>query len=343
MRNRQVCLTQRVDLPPEPVAPDHLFESVDVVVAACRADSAVVAVYGLGDGRATGWREDVHVAVTGAMARADVPLLDSLHVEGDRWWSYGCDEPCCPAEGRLVQPGVRAQVAELFADAGPEPAASREEIVESMGSLSETVAQVEPLVRMRAQELAARLEASANPAAAKEQWRDECLARLIPIFAARADGAAEPAADPEPAAIAEVLLALADIRVRDTLLWHLAAASDGSNCLHYLTAALRAAPTGLVAPVASCAAICAWLLGDGVRANAALDRAVADDPRYSLAWLVTQSISHGLPPSTWRQVMSRLTEVECRYGPSAADEQSDADPGSQSDAASEPDAGGPTR
>jgi len=83
---------------------------------------------------------------------------------------------------------------------------------------------------------------------------------------------------------------------------------------------MRAAPAGHVAPVATCTAIAAWLQGDGVRANAALERALEDDREYALGWLVAQSIMNGLPPQTWRGVMSTLSESDCRAGVSGANQ-----------------------
>ena len=41
----------------------------------------------------------------------------------------------------------------------------------------------------------------------------------------------------------------------------------------------------------------AWQAGDGALANVALDRALADDPRYSMAQLLRQVITAGAPPS----------------------------------------------
>jgi len=77
---------------------------------------------------------------------------------------------------------------------------------------------------------------------------------------------------------------------------------------------LRSAPDGHVAPVASCAAIVAWLLGDGARAHIAVDRARHDDAGYSLALLLAASLTAGLPPAAWRESMAALTRDDCRHG-----------------------------
>ncbi len=41
----------------------------------------------------------------------------------------------------------------------------------------------------------------------------------------------------------------------------------------------------------------AWQSGDGALANVALDRALGDDPDYSMALLLRQVINAGAPPS----------------------------------------------
>ncbi len=54
--------------------------------------------------------------------------------------------------------------------------------------------------------------------------------------------------------------------------------------------------------------------GDGARASVAVERALADDPAYSLALLLAQSLSAGLPPEAWREATAGLTRDECRHG-----------------------------
>jgi hypothetical protein len=66
--------------------------------------------------------------------------------------------------------------------------------------------------------------------------------------------------------------------------------------------------------VACCAAITAWLLGDGARASVATARARVDDPRYSLGELLAVSLAAGLPPQAWRESMAGLSRELCRHG-----------------------------
>ena len=65
----------------------------------------------------------------------------------------------------------------------------------------------------------------------------------------------------------------------------------------------------------------AWQSGDGALANVALDRALADDPGYSMAQLLREVVSAGAPPSLARLPMTP-EEVAASYD-DAEDEPSD--------------------
>jgi hypothetical protein len=59
-----------------------------------------------------------------------------------------------------------------------------------------------------------------------------------------------------------------------------------------------------VAAPASLLAFVAWQAGDGALANVALDRALADNRRYSMARLLRRALDSGAPPSVARLPMS---------------------------------------
>jgi hypothetical protein len=111
--------------------------------------------------------------------------------------------------------------------------------------------------------------------------------------------------------IARITVALRDLRVRDDA-W---ARMDPEHAAAYLrlwTDVVRRAQPGHVAPAAALLAFVAWQSGDGALANVALDRALADDPSYSMATLLRQVISAGAPPSLARLPMSP-EEVAASY------------------------------
>ena len=73
--------------------------------------------------------------------------------------------------------------------------------------------------------------------------------------------------------------------------------SDGGARRHTTrSAATIAAATGVVA----------WLCGDGVRDNAAIDRCLAEDPDNRMGTLIAGIVRHGVPPY---EQESRLREI----------------------------------
>src|SRR6202043_2086889 len=93
--------------------------------------------------------------------------------------------------------------------------------------------------------------------------------------------------------------------------------------LRLWTDVTRRAQPGHVAAPAALLAFVAWQSGDGALANVALDRALADDPRYSMALLLRQVITAGAPPSLARLPMTP-EEVAASYDDAENDAQDDA-------------------
>ncbi|MFZ4485862.1 MAG: DUF4192 domain-containing protein [Candidatus Nanopelagicales bacterium] len=334
----RILLTQRVDLPAtgdgvdladfarilvQPLKGHEPDEAVIVVVdGSCDVHCDGSDVHAVADGGQEGYRterdefgaadpmprRELVDAVMRALAAMDVSVRDALEVSGDRFRSYLCVEECCPPAGRIVDPVVANAVAASFAVRGVSALASRADLVSVLEPDPAGVARIEPLIVNREQELDDALGAGGS--AAVESWRDEQVDRLTSLIF---EGGELADAD-----TVTLLVGLCDVRVRDTLLWHLNGASEPYACLDRLLIGLRLAPNGYVAPIATCAALLAWLLGDGARAAIAIDRALNDDPAYSLAVLVGTSISAGLPPSAWQDVIGRLTIEACRARPPAA-------------------------
>jgi len=90
------------------------------------------------------------------------------------------------------------------------------------------------------------------------------------------------------------------------------------------TDVIRRAQPGYVAAPASLLAFVAWQAGDGALANVALDRALADEPRYSMAQLLRQVITAGAPPSLARLPMTP-EEVAASYDDAEDDAEDDPD------------------
>lgn len=119
--------------------------------------------------------------------------------------------------------------------------------------------------------------------------------------------------DLSPLGIAEMLMALADVRVRDTVLWELMHDDPRtwSHAADRLAAAVAGSPESHVAPPATLLAILRWQTGDGSRAVAATERALRADSGYTLAALVEQCLATGMHPLTWRQGLADLTREQC--------------------------------
>ena len=52
----------------------------------------------------------------------------------------------------------------------------------------------------------------------------------------------------------------------------------------------------------------AWLCGDGVRANAAIDRCLIEDPDNRMGILIAGIVRHGVPPSELESLLREIPE-----------------------------------
>ena len=210
---------------------------------------------------------------------AGVCTVGVLHVRAGRWRSLDCsDRRCCPPAGRPVDARAVATAATEAALSGRAVLPDREAVAAQVAPDRSAVAQVSALLPSRPRR-----------ARRGDAWRDGAIEDITALLLGR----------PGPVDAdrrARVLRALADIRVRDTVLWEIGQAeADGVERAAVSLAALcRSAPEGLVAPVATCCAVAFWLTGDGAAAAAAVDRALRAEPRYGLAILVRTALAAGV-------------------------------------------------
>ncbi len=257
-------------------------------------------------------------AVRDATQRAGIDLHDVLRVEGGRYWSYRCgDEACCPAAGVPFDATAHPVAADMAA-AGKQVLAGRAAVAARVAPIGGIAAESMRQATRRAEQHAARLLAkvrrSSRIGAARHMIAAEGLAAVGGMIV-HYRGGGRFTSDYE---IARITVALRDLRVRDDA-WARMDPSHTDAHLRLWTDVVRRAQPGYVAAPAALLAFVAWQSGDGALANVALDRALADEPRYSMALLLRQVISAGAPPSLARLPMTP-EEVAASYDDAEEDD-----------------------
>ena len=310
LRDGHVRLTMRMDLPPVHAEPDgwadavmahrSLNEEVILCVLPADADSAR-------ESNGELHSQVLMSALLEKLSRTDCQVRDALLLSAGCWWSYLCEEPeCCSPAGTPLDPKIAEGVAAQFALAGVGRLPDRAAVVAVCAPDPVRQAANRTNVREAVQARSDRLAQARDRDTEWDTWRDDSISLILESLIERpAVGSGHDA---------EILLGLCDVRVRDTVLWEIANSDthDPHRAFEAAAALLRGAPAGVIAPIGTVTALLGWLIGDGVRAMAALERAWAEDPDYSLATLLGRSINAGLSPSSWREMMGGLTREACR-------------------------------
>ena len=319
--NGQVRVTLRYDVP-DPRQPR---------VATALAGHAVslLAPQGVRTVFAVGYGTDAEVAPVATALReraaeAGITVTEALRVENRRYWSYVCADPgCCPPEGTPFDVR-RHPAARALRNAGCRVLAGRDALAATLAAqggqqgaqmrraTKETLAQVARCVtRLHCSNMAAsapRLTAAVGQVAVSDAIRRYREGTTVPA---------------EHAALLTV--ALGQLRVRDDA-WARMVPEYRDAHLRLWTDLTRLARPGYVAAPASLLAFCAWQAGDGALANVALDRALEDNPRYSMALLLREALDAGAPPSMARlpmtpeEVAAAYDEPEAREATRAGEE-----------------------
>jgi hypothetical protein len=230
-----------------------------------------------------------------ARSETGFALVEQLRVAEQRYWSYVCENPeCCPPEGtpfdvadhpaaralRAARGRVLAGRAELAASVaaqgGRTGVAMRRATRESLAQLGRCLSSLE---RAGAGVSAARLTAALGQIAVRDAIERYRVGWSAPV---------------EHAAFLTV--ALSQLRVRDDAWARMDPAYRAAH-LRLWTDLTRLARPGYVAAPASLLAFVAWQSGNGALGNVAVDRALADNPYYSMAELIRAALDSGAPPS----------------------------------------------
>ena len=300
----QVRLTLRYDLP-DPRLAAEVARHAAGVLAAQRIRTAVAVGYGPDH-----LVSPVADALRDWASRAGITVTELLRAQEQRYWSYLCTEPsCCPPEGTPFDikdhPAARAMAAE-----GVQVLASRDELAATVAPVTGDAAEEMHRATRKAEEHIARCIARAARSGRKASVRRAILTAGLPavseaIARYRAGGSLE------PEKVAWLTVVLRDLRVRDDA-WSRMQPEHREAHRRLWTDLSRMARPGYVPAPASLLAFVAWQSGNGALANVALDRALADDPSYSMAMLLRQAIDAGAPPSLARLPMTP-EEVAASY------------------------------
>ncbi len=237
-----------------------------------------------------------------------VEVRDALAVQGGRWWSFLCrDVDCCPPAGRPMPAAGDSPVPAELTVLGLSPGRPRAELAaELAGPSGLRLVAARQALDAAAQSLLERLAAGEQDSTG---WRQESQALLI-AARDRLNAGGPPL---ELAELARLLLALDDLLVRDAAMgWAPVgpgrrgrrATPSGEASPEALggeplwRALLEVAPDECAAAPAALLAWSAYLRGDGLTANLALDRALAADPGYRLAGLLAAAYSRGVAPES---------------------------------------------
>jgi Domain of unknown function (DUF4192) len=295
----EVQLTLRYDLP-DPAATRAaaaIAEGVTSILTMQCITTAAAVGYG-----ADGVVSPVAAALRSRAAEAGITLTEVLRAEDNRYWSYVCSNPaCCPTDGTPFDVADHP-VARAFAASGRRVLASRQALAATIAPADGVqAAAMRSATRKTERQVAARISRMAP--VRRRIARRRLVAAVGQPMIADAIGRYRAGDAIGPESAAWLTVALRELRVRDDA-W--ARMLPEYNAAHTrLWADLtRLAQPGYAAAPASLLAFVAWQAGDGALANVALDRALADNQRYSMARLLRRALDSGAPPSVARLPMS---------------------------------------
>ncbi len=280
-----VQLAFRYDLPDPPdstVAGDIASHAMSVLA---RKQLTIAIAVGYGPGRLVTPLAD---ALRVTAPRTKIRLHDMLRVEDGRYWSYLCTSPeCCPAEGVPFYPATHP-AARALAAAGQSALPDRDALAATIAPFAGPDAERMRKAAQRAERAASRL-VSCSGLKALENLGLSVVGAAIETY--RKGESVVPAARH-----AWLALVLTRLRVRDDAWARMDPMYRDAHHRLWIDLVRRAQP-GYIAAPACLLAFTAWQGGEGALANIALDRALADDPAYSMALLLRDILDAGTPPS----------------------------------------------
>ena len=293
---KRLGLTARVDLPPEEGEP-ALARVLADRMAGDGARAVVIAAYS-----EHGRRPGLVDVLRQACDSRGLAVQEALHVQGARWTSYTCSQPCCPDTGTPVPaaPPVLGLVQAEQVASGRAQLASRQELVRSLAPPSLLAAAAAEQRLDQAEQLWRQTRLEQGLAASRRATLEHARVLLDRVGAG---------AEVTPHDAALLAVGLSDVVARDELATLVLTRED--ELLSLLVQVARQITPPRDAAVCALLALTAYAKGDGATANVALDRALAGTPDHSLSLLLRQWLDAGLPPKEVRR-LTRATQRELR-------------------------------
>ncbi len=316
----RVSLTFRYDLPGP--ADDDLAADIAVHASEVLTREAMPAAVVIGYGPA---RPVEHAArmLVAALRDGGVEVRAVLRADGGRYWSLTCPDPdCCPPEGIAFDPcshPAARRLAEAGLDALPDRAALARSLQPPPGTAKATRQATSRALRHLGRLVAAAERDGRDTGAVVAEAGIAAIREAIGRY--RSGAVIE-----DRGRLAFLAVAVANLRVRDDAWARMDEAHVQAHLRLWTDLVTAAAPEFVPAP-AALLAFTGWQAGEGALANVAAERALAADPAYTMALLVTEAVQAGLPPSAARPPMTP-DEVAESYAPGAPSQPRGYGPGS---------------
>jgi Domain of unknown function (DUF4192) len=313
----QVRVTLRYDLPQdlEPGTVEDIAEHALSVLASQRLCDAFVTVYGSGE-----LTTPLVAPFTKAAREGGICLGEFVRAEDGRYWSYTCKNPeCCPAAGTPYDTSICGEL-----QPGPAVLPARGALATSIAPLAGQAAETMRAATLQAEQhissVLARHRAPGRRPSARNMIIGESLAAVSQMVTMYREGGRF-ATEYQ---LAWLSVALKNFRVRDDA-WARMDPAHRNAHLRLWTDLVRRAQPGYIAAPASLLAFVAWQNGNGALANVALDRALAEDPHYTMAELLRQVLNAGAPPKMARLPLTPQEVAEAYDAEAGRDDEDEPD------------------
>ena len=234
---------------------------------------------------------DLHYDIAEALEESGVVVKDLLHYADRRYWSY-----FTPKEEMIADPGTMIDgetliaVDSRFALSGMGVVDSRQTIIDEVTPFDGTAHKYAAARRFWKQEIA-----DTDPVTARYTAISMAHALTFDV-------------SPSDSDLLRVAVSLEDVRVRDAVMYYLGTMTNEELRDVYKTIAsvVRVVPKKYAAPTLTVASLCAYLSGDGAKANVCVTTALDIDPDYTMASYMARALSAGIHPDGFRELVSGI-------------------------------------